>query len=50
MMNDKGKVFDIDPACRDIGGDEALETLFLEGTHDPIAVFLYEIALQDIHG
>ena len=50
MVDDEGQAFDIDAAGGDVGGDEELNALFLEGAHDFVAFFLHEVALQHIDG
>ena len=46
-MKDEGEVGDIDAARGDVGRDEKLDALFLEGTHHFVALLLGEVALQD---
>lgn len=46
-MEDKGKVCHIDPARRDVGRNEKLDTFFFKSAHHFIALKLGEVALQD---
>ena len=49
-MDDEGQPLDINPAGRDVGGDEKLDPLLFERPHDGIPFLLGEVALQDRDG
>lgn len=49
VVKNEGKVGDIDSAGSDVGGDEELDPLFLEGTHHFVAFLLSEVALEDFN-
>ena len=46
MMNHEREPFHIDPASRNIGGDQDARALLLKHTHHLIALGLHQIAMQ----